>query len=172
MNPYNWQSHNPRVAIPRAQVERVAETLSEGGSAVVLGGRGMGKSVFLRQLRTALEAGGDVRVELISAPPPELSTRACLDQLADILGTDSGVIRSQAIFDAYFARRDVAPRLVLLFDEFDRYATRGEPSPDNPPGRGFFNDLEEACTSCGADSRPPARSTEARPSLTRFGFVA
>ncbi len=141
MKPYNWQSHNPRVEIPRRQVERVAETLHDGGSAVVLGGRGMGKSVFLRQLRTALEARGDVRVVLISAPPPELSARACLDHLARYLKAPEGVISSQWIFADYFARNDVPEHLVLLFDEFDRYAAKGERGGD-PPGRGFFNDLE------------------------------
>ncbi len=54
-NPYDWQSHNPRVEIPRTEADRVAGTLREGGSAVVLGGRGMGKSVILRQIRAANE---------------------------------------------------------------------------------------------------------------------
>jgi len=47
-----------------------------------------------------------------------------------------------ATVDAYFARDGVPPRLVLLFDEFDRYAETGERRSAHPPGRGFFNDLE------------------------------
>ncbi len=140
-NPYDWQSHNPRVEIPRTEADRVAGTLREGGSAVVLGGRGMGKSVILRQIRTALAQDGSTRVELISAPPPELSVQACLDDLAEVLGVEAGALRSRRILEAYFSRRDVPERLVLLFDEFDRYTEKGEPSA-TPPGRGFFNDLE------------------------------
>jgi hypothetical protein len=140
-NPYDWQSHNPRVEIARAEVDRIADTLREGGSAVVLGGRGMGKSVTLQQIRRALAEDGSTRVELIPAPPPELTVRACLDELAEVLGVAGGASRTRRILDAYFSRGDVPERLVLLFDEFDRYAEKGEPSA-TPPGRGFFNDLE------------------------------
>lgn len=140
-NPYDWQSHNPRVEIPRDEVGRIAGTLREGGSAVVLGGRGMGKSVTLQQIRRTLEKDGATRVVLVPATPPELTVRACLDELAEVLGGPSGATRSSRILEAYFDRPDVPGRLVLLFDEFDRYAERGEPS-STPPGRGFFNDLE------------------------------
>ncbi len=142
MNPYDWQSHKPRIEIPRTEVEQIAETLGHGGSAVVLGGRGMGKSVFLRQVRTVLERGGETRIVLISAPPPDLTVRSCLDKLADALGVAAGALDSRKIVDAYFAQPDVPERLVLLFDEFDRYAARSALSSADPPGRGFFNDLE------------------------------
>ncbi|MCP4659056.1 MAG: hypothetical protein GY856_26910 [bacterium] len=142
MNPYDWQSHHPRIGIPRQAVEQVAKTLYGGGSAVVLGGRGMGKSVFLQQLQTALEQTGAIRVLLIPTPPPELTVRACLDKLADVLEVAPGAIDSRGIVDGWFARGGVAQRLVLLFDEFDRYATGRDRSSGNPPGRGFFNDLE------------------------------
>jgi hypothetical protein len=143
MNPYDWQSHNPKVEIPRALLGRVAETLHRGGSAVVLGGRGMGKSVFLRQLRAALERDADTRVVLISSPPAALTVEACLGQLARRLGVAGTDFYSSAeIIEAYFASADVPERLVLLFDEFDRYAVRNAESAANPPGRGFFNDLE------------------------------
>ncbi len=151
-NPYDWQSHHPRVEIPRAEVDRIAEILADGGSAVVLGGRGMGKSVFLRQLRTALGNGGETRVVLISAPPPELTVRACLDQMARHLEAPLGAFNSQAVVDAYFARGDVPERLVLLFDEFDRYAEKGGESA-NPPGR----------KSCPSRSRTGDATTIARP---------
>jgi len=39
-----------------------------GGGAVVLGGRGMGKSVFLRQLKEELERTPDLRVLLVAGP--------------------------------------------------------------------------------------------------------
>ncbi len=90
-----------------------------------------------------LEADGKTHVVLISAPPPELTVRACLDELAEALGVAGGFSRCIRILDAYFERGDVPERLVLLFDEFDRYAEKGGTTA-NPPGRGFFNDLEAA----------------------------
>ncbi len=143
MNPYDWQSHHPRIGIPRQAVAEVTETLYGGGSAVVLGGRGMGKSVFLQQLQTVLESTGPTQVVLIPAPPAALSVGECLRQLMrslDVVVRDP--IGSREIVDAWLARDDVPPRLVLLFDEFDRYATGQDRSSGNPPGRGFFNDLE------------------------------
>ncbi len=139
-SPYNWQSHSPKVQIPRADVARVSELLRENGSAVVMGGRGMGKSVFLGQLKAELERDRETRVLLIEAPPPALTVGACLAHLARKLEVPfKESLDSREIFDSYFAR---APeRLVLLFDEFDRYAEKGKPSTQ-PPGRGFFNDLE------------------------------
>ncbi len=142
MHPYDWQSHKPEIAIPRPSLGKVSETLAEGGSAVALGGRGMGKSVFLQQIRDSLESRDDLKVAVIPAPPPELTVRACLDRLARALGVAQGGFDSREILDAYFAGDGVPQRLVLLFDEFDRYAERVDQQSTDPPGRGFFNDLE------------------------------
>ncbi len=142
MNPYDWQSHHPQIEIPRPALAKVVKRLGRGGSAAVLGGRGMGKSVFLQQVSARLEREEDMRVVVVPAPPPELTVRACLDQLADMLGVAPGAINTRKILDAYFSRTDVPARLVLLFDEFDRYAERIDQRAVNPPGRGFFNDLE------------------------------
>lgn len=142
MNPYNWQSHHPAIEIPRAEVGEVTGTLLRGGSAVVLGGRGMGKSVFLRQLKDELERTSDVRVLLVAGPPMELTARECLVQLAAVLGVPfAGARGSSQLLEAYFAG-DVPDRLVLLFDEFDRYAGRRGTASGGPAGRAFFNDLE------------------------------
>jgi hypothetical protein len=141
MNPYNWQSHRPQAEIPRTEVGRLADVLQNNGSAIVLGGRGMGKSVFLGQLKLELERQPGTRVVLIEAPPPALTVEACLGFLADELGVASNRFTSRRLFEDYFAEPDACERLVLLFDEFDRYAGKGEPSAQ-PPGRGFFNDLE------------------------------
>jgi AAA domain len=143
-NPYNWQSHKPKVQVPRPDVDLAAETLLGNGSAVVMGGRGMGKSVFLGQLKAKLERAPGTRVLTIIAPPATLTVEACLAHLAKILGVpEHRGAYSVEIFESYFARADAPERLVLLFDEFDRYAEKGGPSAQ-PPGRGFFNDLEAA----------------------------
>ncbi len=141
MNPYDWQSHHPTIEVPRPEVDEISKTLARGGSAVVVGGRGMGKSNFLRQLATALTAP-NVAVVVFPSPPPDLSVRACLDQLAHGLGVTSGLINCREIVESYLARHGVPERLVLLFDEFDRYAEHGGQASAHPPGRGFFNDLE------------------------------
>ncbi len=44
MNPYDWQSHHPQIEILRPALAKVVKRLGRGGSAVVLGGRGMGRS--------------------------------------------------------------------------------------------------------------------------------
>ena len=141
-NPYNWQSHTPRVQVPRPDVDRVAETLLANGSVVVMGGRGMGKSVFLGQLEARLKTEPDTQVLLFVGPSARLTVQGCLQKLARRLGVsvEEGM-DSLEIFESYFAREGAATRLVLLFDEFDRYAEKVEPS-SQPPGRGFFNDLE------------------------------
>ncbi len=141
MNPYNWQSHKPQVEVPRAEVGRLSEVLRSNGSAVVLGGRGMGKSVFLGQLKAELEHHPGTRVVLLEVPPPTLTVEACLGALARQLDGPRDPFDSREILDHYFARDDAPERLVLLFDEFDCYAERGATSAQ-PPGRGFFNDLE------------------------------
>ncbi len=143
-NPYNWQSHTPRIQVPRPDLDLAAETLASNGSAVFLGGRGMGKSVFLRQLRDELARQPGTEVVLFVGPPARLTVHSCLRRLARQLGVAAEEdAESLEIFGSYF-RRDHAPeRLVLLFDEFDRYAEKGSPSTQ-PPGRGFFNDLEAA----------------------------
>ncbi len=143
-NPYNWQSHRPQVQVPRRDLDLAAETLANNGSVVVMGGRGMGKSVFLGQLKAQLERTPGTRVLTIVGPPATLTVEACLahlEQILDVHGQHS--FYSHEIFERYFARDDAPERLVLLFDEFDRYAEKGEPS-SQPPGRGFFNDLESA----------------------------
>lgn len=140
VNPYNWQSHQPTVQIPREGVEKAARLMRHNGSAVVMGGRGMGKSVFLRQLKADLEGDKGTRVVLVEAPPLALTVEACLGSLARTLGVAPDLYSSRPLFDEYFGRADAPERLVLLFDEFDRYAEKT--SSAQPPGRGFFNDLE------------------------------
>jgi hypothetical protein len=143
MNPYDWQSHHPRIGIPRQPVGQVATTLYGGGGGVVLGGRGMGKSVFLQQLLVVLENEGEIHVALIPAPPASLTVGDCLKQLMRSLGVVvDDPIGSREIVDAWFARDGAPRRLVLLFDEFDRYASGQDRGCADPPGRGFFNDLE------------------------------
>ncbi len=143
-NPYNWQSHTPQIQVPRPDLDLAARTLLNNGSAVFLGGRGMGKSVFLRQLKGELLSHQGTEVVLFVGPPARLTAQSCLSRLArhlDVVADEDA--ESLEILETYFARDGGPKRLVLLFDELDRYAEKG-PSSAQPPGRGFFNDLEAA----------------------------
>jgi hypothetical protein len=142
-NPYDWQGYRPQVVVLRPEVASVLARLQRGGSAVVLAGRGMGKSVFLQQLEAAAAELPDMRVLRFPAPPPELSYRACLRALAYKLGADTADALDSGELIAGFLRQADAPRrLILLYDEFDRYARPYPPSATEHPGRDFFNDLE------------------------------
>ncbi len=142
MNPYDWKRNQPSIEVPRPEAEPVVEELLRGGSGVLLAGRGMGKSVFLRQLRQQLERLPDTRVVLFDEPPAELSVGGCLEALARGLGVEvAGALSAREVIDAFRARQKTAERLVLLYDELDRYARAPSPGAE-PPGRHFFNSLE------------------------------
>lgn len=142
MNPYNWQVHRPQVEVFRSNVDAVADDLQRGGSLVLLAGRGMGKSVFLRQLQTVLGRRSGVRSLLFSAPPADLTVRSCIQALARKLGVAAeGALDTHEVIEAYLAQSGETEQVVLLYDEFDRYA-RSKSSPSDSPGRDFFNNLE------------------------------
>ncbi len=143
-NPYDWQHHEPATEVPRALVGPLLEELLGGGGAVVIGGRGMGKSVLVGQVRAVLERSAGVRVLHFPASPRSLAAQDCFAMLAEQLAEPAAadLRTSYELFERYFSRRR-GERLVLLYDEFDRYAQA--PAPGAPvPGRLFFNDLESA----------------------------
>jgi hypothetical protein len=145
MNPYDWQRHIPQVEVLRDELDAVAEGLLQGSSFVVLGGRGMGKSVFLRQLTARLAGASDTRVVLFKAPPTRLSVEDCFAELARGLGVTAPQARHcEELFEAFFAQPGAPHRVVLLYDELDRYAPFEGARAADPPGRLFFNDLELA----------------------------
>lgn len=138
MNPYDWKRNQPQVEVPRSEVASLAEELRAGGSAVLMAGRGLGKSVFLGQVERALEGFDDTPVVLIDEPPAELTVASCLETLARRLGVSAPTaLSAREVIEAYRARDDAAEHLVLLYDELDHYA--GGP---HPPGGSFFNSLE------------------------------
>jgi len=142
-NPYDWQHHEPATEVPRALVGPLVEELLGGGGAVVVGGRGMGKSVLLGQVRAALERSAGVRVLHFPSSPRSLAAQDCFAMLADQLAEPAAadLRTSHALFERYFGRQ--GEQLVLLYDEFDRYAQAPAPGA-SVPGRLFFNDLESA----------------------------
>lgn len=150
-NPYDWTQQNPQVEIPRPELSGAVEGLLRGRSFILLAGRGMGKSVFLRQLQRELEGSSDVRVFLFPEPPIEMTARSCLRQLGRKLGVETeGMDHANEVFDEYLSR-DVPRNVVLLFDEFDRYGRLPKDELESRPGRDFFNSIE-------AMRRSPPRS--------------
>ena len=147
--PYDWKRHRPRLEIPRPELTGVAEELCDGGSGVLLAGRGMGKSVFLRQLQRRIAEDSCARVVLFPEPPPQLTVRSCLEALAVELGVEArrlmpegaAALTARHIVHAYLEGAGV-DRLVLLYDELDRYGRPGQVAASAPPGREFFNSLE------------------------------
>lgn len=147
MNPYDWQHHQPPPlgTVPRPEVVPLLERLSRGGSAVILGGRGMGKSVLLRQIREAASQIAETRICLVPGPPVELTAEACLDMVARSLDVVvEKALSSREIFEEYHARHGQGSRIILLFDELDRYAQGPGIPASQSAGRQFFNDLESA----------------------------
>ncbi len=145
MNPYDWQRHRPQVEIERAEVKAVAEKVARGKSGVLLAGRGMGKSVFLRQVAEAVERllGDEVRVVLVREPPSRLTVEECVKELAEALELPvSGTPSIRRLLETYDADPSRPGRLVILYDEFDRYGRPPDVPHASPPGREFFNNLE------------------------------
>ncbi len=141
-NPYDWRRHRPRVEILRPNVEEVALDLCRGGSGILVAGRGLGKSVFLRQVHAALRQRSDVLAVLLSAPPPSLTVEAMIRALARKLGVAlEDPMDTHEVMQAHLASGSAKPRVVLLYDELDRYGRRRDPALP-PPGRDFFNNLE------------------------------
>lgn len=143
-NPYDWQRHQPAFPIPRPDLDAVLECLRRGEGAFLLGGRGMGKSVFLQQVQEELGRSPGVRALLFSAPPAERTVRACVEALARKLGVPIENVRDPyELLEEYLNREGSPLQLVLLYDELDGYGHSSQ-SPQDPPGRAFFNSLEAA----------------------------
>lgn len=142
MNPYDWQGHQPQTKIERPGQHEIANALCVGRSGVLLAGRGMGKSVFLRQIHNELGRRREVRCFLFPAPPARLTVESCLESLRRQLGVEiQSPLDTQELLQAFLAKNGPGP-VVLLYDEFDRYARAPGGAEVRNPGRDFFNNLE------------------------------
>ena len=144
MNPYNWRQHQPAIEIDRANLADVTGGLLQGGSGVLLAGRGMGKSVFLRQLQATLDQQEGVLTVLFPVPPAGRSMVGWLRALAQRLGSSiEEPLDPHEVIEACLSADGAPRRIVLLFDEFDRYAgTPASFAAADHAGRDFFNSLE------------------------------
>lgn len=164
-NPYRWHGRDPSRFISRTALIDEARSMcgpASGGTLLLLGTRGMGKSMFLARLRDELTREPEDDVILIEGPPlargqylggdemlGALSARL-VDRLAEHGAGDGEELRKKlgelarrgaphpllsTYLDAVSSRFE---RLVLLYDELDRYADEGRGAKD------FFSALEDA----------------------------
>jgi hypothetical protein len=159
-NPYQWDGDQPAHVVER--VELLADVLAsveQGESSVLLGARGMGKSVFLARVQHALEARVDFDSFSFSAVPITRTVTGAVEEVARVLGRrvesrngpGSYTKKLQEKLQGQAARQQLrevletyigelpaeVERLVFLYDEIDAYAEPRE------LGLYFFNELED-----------------------------
>lgn len=141
-NPYKWQSHSPEEPVERRRLlDDLTTQLLKGCGLVLVGGRGMGKSVVLRQVEARLGARDDVRVVRISGRPPQGTIGACLSDLAQRLGLEPPLTLDAGwMIQALLEREPDLSAVVLLLDEIDQYARPS--STSEPLARMWLNHLE------------------------------
>jgi len=149
-NPYRWDSDllEQEVELGRQEPRSsVLGSLYRGSGVVLLGGRGMGKSVFLRQLERELKADSSVAVFLQEAPPVERTVAGALATLARQLGIAGNAVpvppTARELISRYLEEHPDVKTVVLLFDELDQYAIEGSAATSSF-GRMWFDHLEAA----------------------------
>jgi hypothetical protein len=138
-NPYRWQHDRPAHLVARKDlVGRIEGHLRRGVAVKLVGGRGMGKSVLLRQVQDRFAGEPDTRAVLVPGPPDEGTLVACVRDIATRLGIDSlPRTTMDAVMEAAATKR--IERLILLVDEADQYVLLGSPGEF---ARAWFNHLE------------------------------
>lgn len=120
-NPYRWDRDVPTHVVPRPAIRSaVLDVVRRGVAMKLVGGRGMGKSVLLRQVESALAGDPATRVLYVPGPPEEATTAACVHDLAARLGLEQ---LPRASLDVLMESLEAGGvhRLVLLLDEIDQY---------------------------------------------------
>lgn len=85
-NPYRWEFHTPARPVHRAALHAsVTQHLLRGKAVRVVGGRGTGKSVLLRELQARLAQEPDTRTVRLVEPPTAPTEAAALADLAERL---------------------------------------------------------------------------------------
>jgi hypothetical protein len=147
-NPYRWDSHvvSPEVELARPELlESTARRLLRGGSVVLLGGRGLGKSVFLRQLEQHLRAQPGVAVFLLE-PAGVRSLTGALTELVRVLGLPvrpgaAPPATAQEVIEQFLYKQPETRSVILLFDGVEAYVL-GEEGQGGGLARLWFDHLE------------------------------
>jgi len=78
-----------------------------------------------------------------------MTVENCIEKLKRALGIGGDFIDLISLFESYFDAEDAPASLVLLFDEYDRYAYPIEVNKSHP-GKAFFSNLETAKREMGS----------------------
>jgi len=163
-NPYRWQHDRPAHLVAREQlVGRIEGHLRRGLAVKLIGGRGMGKSVLLRQVQACFADEPDTRAVIVPGPPEEGTPVACVQDIAARLGLGPlSRMSMDAVMEA--AQAQGIERLIVLVDEVDQYVQIG---PNGDLAKAWFNRLEAlrkawmdrvAVVIAGGLGDPPRRS--------------
>jgi hypothetical protein len=138
-NPYHWQQDQPAHVVARTElVWEIEGHLRRGVAIKLVGGRGMGKSVLLRQVKDRFADERDTRVVFVPGPPEAGNLAACVQDIAARLGFESlPRVTMDAVMEA--ATAGGIERLILLVDEADQYVLHGS---SGDFARAWFNRLE------------------------------
>lgn len=117
-NPYNWTRERPKVEIKRPELQRLRESVLRGRGVVLIGGRGMGKSVALQRLMY-IESEG-LHYEHFPTRSPVRGLAGFLEALSERDGWASGQDFG-AMVSAYRIARPSVVMVAILLDEIDQY---------------------------------------------------
>lgn len=120
-NPYRWQHDDPEHRVYRPHLlEAMVANLRDGRAVKLVGGRGMGKSVLLRQLQESFDSDPETRVVRVPGPTAEPTLTALVHDLAHRIGLARLERASMDLVMELLDRQGVN-RLVVLLDEIDQY---------------------------------------------------
>lgn len=138
-NPYRWQQDSPAHVVPRQElIDSVATELRRGKAVQLIGGRGMGKSVFLRLLGEHFEHDRTTSALRISSPPLTATIESYIQDIQFRLNMGQLAHPNfDCIFDA-LDKRGIS-QLILLIDEADQYVIQDD---NGRLARRWFNHLE------------------------------
>lgn len=166
-NPYSWTTEKPTHVVPRAELlKKAIEKLDEGeGAFVLLGTRGMGKSVFLTHLQEEIVKVPEFETIRFDSPPFSksnvLTAGNILRQLVNELivsaskrskgGSNNSFVQQMQdlqereklveLFEVYLNEvSGEVERVVLMYDELDAYAELHRADA----GHDYFGALEAA----------------------------
>jgi hypothetical protein len=138
-NPYRWQHDQPAHIVARTElVKQLERHLRRGVAVKLVGGRGMGKSVLLRQIQARFAGEPDTRAVIVPGPPDEGTLVACVEDIAVRLDLVPLARTSMDALMMAAGAQNIA-RIVLLVDEADQYVLIG---PSGDLARSWFNRLE------------------------------
>jgi hypothetical protein len=120
-NPYRWQQDNPIDVLDRAAFTDKLRAIIDRGAAVrLVGGRGMGKTVALRQLERRLSMEPRTKAVLIPAPPAVDTVADHIKDLATRVGVSA--LRRASLEELIESAEGLdIHRIVVLIDEIDQY---------------------------------------------------